>query len=238
LTADFELRDNGVIQKVALVSFEQIPLNIVLVFDLSTSVSGQRLEDLRRAGHGLLDGLKKDDQAALITLSQAVTQESALGRDLARLRAALDSAQPLGATALVDASFTGMMVGESTTGRALIMVFRDGIDTSSWLSPERVLDIAKQSDVVVYGIAAGRHKSPFLPDLASATGGRMLEVDSTRNLAGVFANILEEFRQRYVLTYEPRGVEKAGWHRLEVRVKRRGVKVNARPGYQSGPAVP
>jgi uncharacterized protein YegL len=45
------------------VSFEQIPLNIVLALDMSESVSGDRLGQLQDASGKLLSGLTKDDQA-------------------------------------------------------------------------------------------------------------------------------------------------------------------------------
>jgi hypothetical protein len=44
-------------------------------------------------------------------------------------------------------------------------------------------------------------------------------------------SIFDEFRQRYLLTYTPEGVDADGWHDLDVRVKRRGADVTARPGY-------
>ena len=47
--SDFEVLDNGVPQQVDLVSFEQIPLNVVLALDMSESVSGDRLDQLREA---------------------------------------------------------------------------------------------------------------------------------------------------------------------------------------------
>ena len=42
--SDFELSDNGVPQHVELVSFDQIPLNVILALDMSDSVAGERLE--------------------------------------------------------------------------------------------------------------------------------------------------------------------------------------------------
>src|SRR5439155_11596525 len=59
--ADFEIADNGVPQHVDFVSYEQIPLNVVLALDMSESVAGERLEQLRDAGRAVLDGLAKDD---------------------------------------------------------------------------------------------------------------------------------------------------------------------------------
>jgi hypothetical protein len=66
------------------------------------------------------------------------------------------------------------------------------------------------------------------------TGGQLFEVDSTRDLAAAFVAILEEFRQRYLVSYSPQDVARGGWHTLEVRVKHRGTRkltVKARPGY-------
>ena len=79
-----------------------------------------------------------------------------------------------------------MMLGESDAGRALLIVFSDGVDTSSWLSADAVLDAAKRSDVVVYGVsvtAQSRLKPEFLRDLTSLTGGRLFEIEKTANLA-------------------------------------------------------
>src|SRR4029079_3331505 len=66
---DFELLDNGVAQQVDLVSFEQIPLNVVLAFDMSESVSGDRLDQLRDASAKLVSGVTKDAHAGVVTHS-------------------------------------------------------------------------------------------------------------------------------------------------------------------------
>jgi Ca-activated chloride channel family protein len=233
--ADFEVRDNGVLQQVDAISFEQVPLNVILALDMSGSVSGERLNHLRRAGGALLDALMTDDQAALLSFTHVIAQGSGLTKDRARLRTALAAAYAAGGTALVDSSYAGLMVGESDVGRALLLVFSDGVDTASWLSPARVLETAKRCDVVVYGVSlAGSQKSTFLRDLSAFTGGRLLESESIRNLSDVFVQILDEFRQRYLLTYSPQGVPRSGWHRLDVRVRGRNVTVKARPGYLGG----
>jgi len=112
-------------------------------------------------------------------------------------------------------------------------VFSDGLDTASWLPAERVLDTARRSDVVAYAVAVRSPARPeFLRELTSLTGGRLFEVEKTQRLDSSFLDILKEFRQRYLVSYTPRGVAKEGWHKLDVRVKRGGT-VKARPGYQS-----
>jgi Ca-activated chloride channel family protein len=233
--ADFEVLDNGVPQKIDLVSFEQLPLNVVFTFDLSSSIVGERLDNLREASRAVLDGLRTGDQAALVMFSATVVVGPGLTSRAGLVQTAIDRAEPEGETSLVDASFAGMMVAESDVGRGLVIVFSDGLDTGSWLRPKAVLDVAKRSDAVVYAVSAGlASRAQFLEDLTDQTGGRLFKVESTRSLSQVFLEMLGEFRQRYLLSYSPAGVSHDGWHELTVRVKGRNAVVKARPGYLAG----
>jgi VWFA-related protein len=233
--ADFAVEDNGVPQVVDLVSSELLPLNVILTLDMSASVAGESLDHLRRAGRAVLEGLRTGDRAALVTTSEVVAMGAPLTSDFERVRRALDSSAAQGLTSLIDASYAGMMLGESDVGRALLLVFSDGLDSSSWLSSSEVLDIARRCDAVVYGVFVGRSPaSDFLRDLSEVTGGNHIEIESTKNLSAVFLGVLDEFRHRYLVSYSPQGVSKEGWHQLTVRVKGRSATVKARPGYFAG----
>ncbi len=233
--ADFEVRDEGVLQEVTLVRLEQLPLNVILGLDVSQSVSGERLEHLQNAGDTLLQRLKSDDRAALLTFSHAVRLRQELTGDIPLIRQALADVIPSGQTSLLDGTSAAIALGGSDVGRSLLIVFSDGLDTASFLTPDVVLQSARRSDVVVYGVAIRNRISPvFLKDLGELTGGAVLEIESTRDLSQAFLKILEEFRQRYLLSFSPRGVSPTGWHRLDVRVKGRRATVNARAGYQAG----
>ncbi len=228
---DFDVRDNGVPQKVDLVNFETVPLNVVLALDVSGSVNGKQFDELRAAGEGVVNALKPGDQVALLTFNEAVTLRTGLTTSAARVRAALAQQPGLGETALVNASYSAIVLGESDTHRALAIVFSDGADTASFLRPDSVIDTAKRSDAVVYAVTPGG-AAPFLQQLCEQTGGRVVGVGSTTRVAETFLSILNEFRHRYLVSYTPTGVAKPGWHRLDVRVRNhRGADVRARPGY-------
>ena len=232
---DFEIVDNGVPQVVDLVSFDEVPLNVILALDMSDSVAGERLDQLRGAGARVLVALKKGDQAALVAFSHAVQLGARLTGDVASVQAALAAAQTNRQTALIDGTYARIMVGESDAGRALLIVFSDGVDTASWLRADAVLDTARRADVVVYGVSVvSRLKPEFLREITSLTGGRLFEIEKTTNLASTFLGILEEFRHRYLVSYTPKGVAKDGWHKLDVRVKNRRATIKARPGYLAG----
>jgi VWFA-related protein len=229
---DFELFDSGVRQRVDLVDSSDMPLNIVFVFDFSESVAGEPLSHLVSASRAVLEGLRTGDRVALVGFSESVRQEAGLSTDHRRVAAALEQGRPNGDTSWVDAAFAGLMVAESEPGRSLVLVFSDGVDTSSWLAPDVATGIARRTGVVVYGVSAGAGRKPDdLAGLADATGGRLVAVDTTKVLRGTFLQILDEFRHRYILAFTPRGVSPSGWHALEVRLKSKRGAVKARPGY-------
>jgi hypothetical protein len=135
---------------------------------------------------------------------------------------------------VIDASYAGIMLGEAEVGRDLMIVFSDGLDTSSWLTREQVLDAARFSDLVVYGVSLrGEERPDFLRELSRLTGGSLLEVDSTHDVSGAFVRIFDEFRHRYLVNFSPLGVAPGGWHALEVRVRGSRARVQARAGYMA-----
>ena len=234
--ADFEVFDSGVRQEIDLVAFEQLPVSVVLALDASTSISDERLDHLREAGRAVIGQLTPDDRAALITFTDAVTLRQPLTGDADAVRSAIDgmarSTRSFGGTALVDTCYTAMTMLDDDPGRSLLIVFTDGVDTSSWLPPQRVLQTARRSNVVVYAVAAGQLPGgSFLRELSEATGGSAIEGQDTATVSAAFVRILDEFRQRYLVSFSPANVPASGWHQLTVRVKNRRVDVRARAGY-------
>jgi len=233
--ADFEVTDSGVVQQIDLIEFGKLPLNVILALDMSASTTGERLLHMRLAARAVLGGLGSADRAALLTFSDGIELAHALSADVAAVRAALDKVQPAGGTALVDGAYSALMLAGRDAGRDLVVVFSDGRDTASILPAERVLESARRSDAVVYGVTAGSSGTVgFVSSLSEQTGGQSLEISSTMDLQKAFVGILDEFRRRYVLSFTPRGVSATGWHRLQVRVKGRRPAITARQGYMAG----
>jgi VWFA-related protein len=213
--SDFQVRDNGVVQRASLVALDAVTVTAVLVLDSSESVRGRALDELKAASRSFVRALGPRDKAALVTFSHdvvlaadATTDREALGRAIDRLRGQ-------GATALFDALYAALR--RPWPDRPLVVVFTDGADTMSWLSARDVLEAARASNAVVYLV--GSTKPPQLDEVAEVTGGRFVALDKERDVEAALIGILEAMRTRYLLTYEPSGVARAGRHRLEVRVK-------------------
>ena len=173
-----------------------------------------------------------------MTFSHVVTPLIALTSDLAKVRHQLQRIKPAGRTAVTDAVYVGLASTIAQPGRSLVVVYTDASDVSSWLEPDEVLNSAKRSNAVVYAVTSGdAQRTAFLEDVTEATGGKGIRVSSTAELREGFERILREFRSRYILAFTPAGVSGGGLHRLDVRVKRGGVSVKARPSYVGEDAV-
>lgn len=260
LTAsDFELRDTGVVQRVASISYEDEPIRVMLALDTSYSVDGQPLAHLRQAAAAALDLLTPRDRGAVMTFSSEIDMACAWTGERSLLSRALDRRSGYGGTALHDAAFAAIVSRDTVPGRGLILLFSDGEDTASWLPGETVLEAARRTDAVVYVVGVPTRRKfaiagfrldvssgiqrpaknhspvpllePLLPALARETGGKFVDAERTSRLQEVFTAILREFRTRYVLTYTPEDVPSGGWHPIEVKMKGRKGKVTARRGY-------
>jgi Ca-activated chloride channel homolog len=255
--ADFDVRDNGIRQRVTAVSdVEAVQLGVVL--DLSDSMSGERLELARRATADLLGALGTEDRFALVGFGDQVGLLARIGASVAEAITALQSFTAGGATAMLDGTYAGILAADRMAGPKLVLVITDGRNNASWLQAAAVIDAARRHEAVIYPVAVDpdrrmstrENPAPFGSDaflrqandsvallrhLSGQTGGRVIEARWDSSLTQVFQAILSEFRQRYVVTFVPEGVGVGdGWHDLEVRVKRRGATVRARTRYWAG----
>ena len=235
--ADFEIRDNGTAQQIDFMRFEELPLNVVIVCDMSLSIAGDDAANVRRAIEAVASTLRRGDRVSLLTFGGRVTEQLKLTDDIAALPAALNRMAPTGLTPLLDAIYSGLTLVGDEPGRSLVLLFSDGIDTASWLPRARLLETVNASPATVYAVSVGTEATEVLRQVTDASGGRHLEIASSRNLEAAFSEFLTEFRKRYVLGYEPAS-NAPGWHRLEIKVRRSGVDVRARSGYTAGRRTP
>ena len=259
--ADFELRDSGVRQQIQAVSFADVPISLLLALDVSSSVQGERLQQLKAAARSAVAALREGDEAAVLAFDDRVSFPLAWTSDHAVANATIDKLNARGWTALYDAVFASVTLRQRAKGRIVVLVFSDGEDTSSWLDGPTAIGAARHSDVVVTVVsAAARPKArsgrearqrfgfdeaflrsfssepvlfpyAFLEVLTAETGGQPLYVGSDRELAGAFRKIVEDFKTRYLLTYSPLGVPSEGWHPIDVKLTSRRADVTARRGY-------
>jgi VWFA-related protein len=132
-------------------------------------------------------------------------------------------------------------LNEEDVRRQALVVFSDGEDTSSLVSFEEVLDLAKRSETAIYTIALrgpdtetkGFREAEFvMRQLAQETGGRSFFPARIEDLAGVYAQIGDELTSQYALGYTSRNARRDGaWRRIVVQVTRPNVTARTKRGY-------
>ncbi len=248
-SANFQVLDNGVLQKVEVVSQEDAPLHAILLLDTSHSVAGVTFSHLKAAGQAFLEGLGERDLATLLTFAYDIRLRSGPAAPPAAAAAAIDRASARGTTAVHDAVFTALKLADPRHGRPVVLLFSDGLDRLSYLSAEKVLQVARETDATIFVVFLTARlvntgpglqprldrPSDFLRDLAKETGGQVWTATAPQELREKFLQILSQLKNRYVLRFEPRGGARPGWHELEVKLKGRKGKVRARRGYHRPP---
>ncbi len=248
--SNFVLRDEGVVQSVRLVALDAVPVSAVLAFDVSSSVEGPVLEDLRTAGHAIVAGLRDAKAVTLLSFNHVVRLLVTAEPDPARVHAALDRLRAGGATSLYDGLFCALAL-KSPTRRPVVVLFTDGADSTSWIDPATLRAAAVRANALLHVVGLGpertevrksllglpeiiERESPrdaLLRKLAEATGGRYWRAEGSGNLEATFLRLLSEMRQRYVLAYEPVGVPGPGEHQIEVALRGARGDVRSRRSY-------
>jgi VWFA-related protein len=247
--ADFELLDNGVPQEISDISYEKLPIDVTVLLDVSASVTGAALDDLRRALKQLRTDLGPQDRLRLVTFNMRVRRLVDFTDAPGAVDAAVASLGGGGSSAVFDSLAVALAAPTPRGRRHLVVLFSDGQDSSSITDADTLLDVTKRSTPTVAIVLASptrqrpasllRTSSPLaaatIDDLsariASETGGFVATIERDDNLASTFRRVLEQFRATYVLYFTPKGVDRQGAHTLEVRVKAARVEIRARREY-------
>ena len=255
LTAtDFEVEDGGVPRTITEFRKEEAGVSIAMLFDVSGSME-DRMKNAREAATHVLSWLKQDgDEAAVFTFDTRLSQISPFTAGATTLPDELSLVKPFGATSLHDAiARTAQKVASREALRRAVVVFTDGKDTASKLTPGEVSGIASSIDVPIYivGIVpsidnpAGQEalstadRSPLaraLTNLSEWTGGRTFVVSTISERSLMARQLIDELRHQYLIAFEASTLP--GWHPLVVRMRDKDLTVRARSGYIAGQSRP
>ena len=159
---------------------------------------------------------------------------------------ALVSLVPQGSTALLDGIYLAVShMKNARYSRKALLIISDGGDNHSRYNEREILDLVKESDLLIYSIGIydrvfqseeERLGPQLMSEISELTGGRLFTVNNPNDLADVAAKIGTELRSVYVLGYRPtRQFRDGKWHRIRVKlVAPKGfprVQVNAKKGY-------
>jgi len=233
--AEFHLSDNGVAQTVKTLSYEKLPIDLTVLLDVSGSVSGAVLDQLRIAIGDLQRNLRAQDRLKIVTFNMRTHRIFDGDATPGTANASFASVVAGGSSAVFDTIAVALAARAPVDRRQFVVLLSDGKDSGSILPPDLLLATARRTAPTVSLVLATplqRQPDAVYAQLAAETGGTIVSLRAGDTLGDNLRRALEQFRSSYVLSFIPTGVTRTGAHTLDVRVDRVGADVRARRGYE------
>ena len=244
---DFTVFEDGVKQDLSFFNRKQQPIALSLLLDSSASME-DKLPTLQMAAVNFVKRLKSNDLAQVIDFDSRVEIRQAFTSNQTELQSAIQQTTAGGSTSLYNAIYISLKElakikasGDEDVRRQALVLFSDGEDTSSLISFDEVLELAKRSETAIFTIALrgadtqskGFHEAEFvMRQLAQETGGRSFFPSKIDDLNGVYAEIADELASQYTLGYSSKNAKRDGaYRRIVVQVNRQNVTPRTKRGY-------
>jgi Ca-activated chloride channel family protein len=253
LQEDFEIFDNGKLQRITNFDNKAQPIHTVVMLDTSGSMT-LAIDFVKQAAEEFIIRLMPEDKAKVGAFNDKLEVKPDAGfpftnnRDqLIRYLSDLDFGYP---TRLYDAVEFAIQELKPVDTRKVVLVFTDGDDTASKIGVGDAVERARADEVMVYSIGMeneylnGNQRVRTSPDrglrrLSEETGGGFFLLKKRDELGSTFTRIALELHSQYVMGFSPENLD-GKVHKLEVRVKRPGMTARARKSYiaSSGSTTP
>jgi len=245
--SEFSVFEDGVKQDITFFNRRQQPIALSLLLDSSASMEEQ-LTTLQTTATNFVHRLKPHDLAQIIDFDSRVEIRQGFTSNQPELEAAIHEMTAGGSTSLFNAIYIALRelgkvraVREEEIRRQALILFTDGEDTSSLVSFDEVLDLAKRSETTIYTIALrgadvgakGFREAEFvLRTLAQETGGRAFFPMKIEDLSAVYSEIADELSSQYILGYISTNSKRDGtWRRVDIRISRPSLTPRTKKGY-------
>jgi VWFA-related protein len=221
-----------------------LPLQVGLLIDASNSVRDRFKFEQESAIEFLNQTVRRGyDQAMVVGFDATpeVTQDFTDSTE--KLAHGVRELRPGGGTALYDALYYAcrdklLKKAQAGPTRRAIILLSDGEDNLSHVTREEAIEMAQRAEAIVYTIStnvsgAKGTGDKVLERIADATGGRAFFPFQIRDVANAFAEIQDELRSQYAVSYKPADFKADGHFRtIEVVASdRKSFRVRARRGY-------
>ncbi len=241
---DFELLVDGELRQLSELTRSETSVRLAMLFDNSGSLDPAREFEKQAATRFFRKVLRAKDEAAIYSIETDSRLVQPLTNDVLRLEQTIAMfGKPEGGTSLFDAIISAANYLRPYSGRRVIVIVSDGIETTSRHSDfDFMMQQVLADDCQIYVVQTGLYEGANLRALAAErrmeqlsgqTGGAVYLPKTTDQLDVAFDQIAADLSQQYVLSYYPNADQRDGQlHKLELRVKTKNdVRVRSRKVY-------
>jgi len=222
---------------------QQLGIAVVLLIDVSGSMSGEPLAQAKAAADAFVQDLLPQDVAAVVAFAKTAPVDSTFTGNPNALRDQIDalkiSDEP--GTALHDAVFNGLSIAVAapTTRRAIVLL-TDGKDSGRSVSQhthEEVLSSAASAGIPIFAIGLGSTPdAEFLQALSQSAGGRFLEAKTPADIPNIFNEVGATLRSQYAIRL-PLSPAPSAERELVLRVDVDGETLTGRTRFRAEAAI-
>jgi Ca-activated chloride channel homolog len=221
-----------------------LPLQVGLLVDASNSVRDRFKFEQESAIEFLNQTVRPRFDSAFVVgfdVTPEVTQDFTDNTEL--LARGVHDLRPGGGTALYDALYFAcrdklLKAPKNIQVRRAIILLSDGDDNQSHVTREEAIEMAQRAEAVVYTISTNvsgtrGEGDKVLDRIADATGGRPFHPFQVRDVTNAFAEIQDELRSQYAISYKPADFKHDGHYRtIEIVANdRKNLRVRSRRGW-------
>jgi VWFA-related protein len=170
---DFRVFEDNSLQPLSDLALRQVPVDVVLMVDSSSSVAAN-LDDFRRAAEGFAEKLQADDRISLIKFDDRVQLLQDWTKSRFQFQRALNRIEAGTFTRFNDALLLASKdhFGAVTKSRRAAIVLSDGLDKSSGATLETALQALIRAQVAVYIVSNTQiSRAAKLAELDTLLGG-------------------------------------------------------------------
>ena len=249
----FTVLDDKKPQEITFFSDDDSPVSVGVIFDVSGSMSGDKVRRARDALSKFVQTSHNSDEYFLIGFNSRAQLLLDKTRDGNAVLDKMTFIQTHGNTALYDACYLGVeKVQRGTHPKRALLLISDGQDNNSRYTFNELRRLLKESDVVLYGIgilgggdagsSLGMEGQGILDELAGVSGGKAFFPRGPAEMDDIFEQIALELRHQYSIGYKPSNFSNDGrWHKVKVKVTPpRGLPrlfVRTKEGYYAIPSA-
>lgn len=218
-------------------------IDLGMLFDTSTSMA-EVLRLSQNAASRFLESIPRAHDLTTVFFDSDIRISRFNGESQQGLFDRLQKATSGGDTLLYDSIAVYLSRMTDDPGRKIMVIFTDGEDSKSLVTMSELKDLVRSSTVTIYpivfggkytNVGAGLQANVLMKDLAELTGGEVFTPKTFKDLAPIYAGLLDELATQYVIGYIPKGEPAPGEHRLRVDVSRTGARARHRRGYRIAP---
>ncbi len=208
----FKVFENGIEQPIKIFKREDVPVSLGIIIDNSGSMKEKR-QKVEVASMDLVKASNRDDEVFIVNFNDDAFLDVEFTNDIKTLEEGVGRIDSRGGTAMREAISMSIdyLKSKGKKQKKVLLVITDGNDNASTINIEKVVNRARQSEVLIYAIGLlneeERHEAKIakraLDALANESGGLAFYPKAVADVDRIALQVAHDIRNQYTIAYSP-----------------------------------